>query len=160
MKLDQPLLLWLLPLALLPLLLARGAALPHAWLAYLPRDRAAHVLQAALRAAAVLAVVALVVGLAGPYRPEAQTSRIGRGAETVLLLDRSLSMDQGFAGARAAPPKGNGPEVLDYYARLRSEESRRSKGKVARDLLAEFAAKRPQDRFAMLVFSKIGRAHV
>ena len=158
MSFDQPWLLWLLPLALLPLLLRRAGAVPHAWLALLPRDPPSELWQWALRTAAVLAVVAVVVAVAGPYRPEYSVERVGRGAEIVLLLDRSLSMDQSFAGARGqrgAPPAGNGPEVLDYYAKQRAVESRQSKGKVARELLAEFALKRPQDRFGMLVFSTL-----
>ena len=158
MSFDQPWLLWLLPLALLPLLLRRAGAVPHAWLAMLPRDPPSELWQWALRTAAVLAVVAVVVAVAGPYRPEYSVERVGRGAEIVLLLDRSLSMDQSCAGARGqrgAPPAGNGPEVLDYYAKQRAAESRQSKGKVARELLAEFALKRPQDRFGMLVFSTL-----
>jgi mxaC protein len=159
MNFDQPAWLWLLPLASLPLVLQRRAvALPHAWLALMPRDALSEAWQWALRAAAVLALVALIVGMAGPYRPEYTVERVGRGAEIVLLLDRSLSMDQSFAGARGGPgaaPPGNGPEALDYYSKLRAAEGRQSKGQVARELLGEFAAKRPQDRFGMLVFSTL-----
>ena len=158
MSFDQPLLLWLLPLALLPLLVRRAGALPQPWLALMPSDPASDLLRWALRGAAVLALAAILLGLAGPYLPEIEVERIGRGAEIVLVLDRSRSMDQGFAGgrgARVAPPPGNGPEVLDHYARLRSAEARESKGKVARELLAQFAAQRPQDRFGMIVFSTL-----
>ena len=158
MNFDQPAMLWLLPLALLPLLRRPAGAMPHAWLALMPRDLVSEVWQWTLHAAAVLGLLALVVGMAGPYRPEYTVERVGRGAEIVLLLDRSLSMDQGFAGGRGAPaaaPPGGGPEVLEYYAKLRAAEARQSKGQVARELLAEFAAKRPQDRFGMLVFSTL-----
>ena len=155
---EQPAWLWLLPLALVPLFARRAGALPHSWLGMAPRDWPSDLLQAALRAAAVLALAALVGGMAGPYRAEYAVERVGRGAEIVLVLDRSRSMDQGFGGGRggrAAPAAGNGPEALDYYNRLRAVEARASKGKVARELLAEFAAKRPQDRFGMLVFSTL-----
>jgi mxaC protein len=75
----------------------------------------------------------------------------------VLVLDRSRSMDQGFAGARpkGGRAKGTGPESLDYYSSQAPGRLRDSKGKVARQLLGEFAARRPDDRFAMVVFSTL-----
>jgi mxaC protein len=156
MSFDQPIWLWLLPLALLPLLAPGRGALPNAWVEMLPRDRASQALQWALRAAAVLAIAAAVVGIAGPYRPEFEVERVGRGAEIVLVLDRSRSMDQSFGGGGGgAAVKGTGPEALDYYSRLRASEARETKGVVARRVLSEFAAKRPDDRFGMIVFSTL-----
>lgn len=153
---DEPLWLLLLPLALLPLLAPSGRALQSAWAASVPRDAASRALQLALRAAGVLALAATVCALAGPYRPEDPVERVGRGAEIVLVLDRSRSMDERFAGARAngPAPKGTGPEALDYYMRLRNAPGE-SKGQAARRLLAEFAARRPEDRFGMIVFSTL-----
>jgi mxaC protein len=156
MSFDTPWLLLLLPLALLPLWAAPGGALPNTWVCGLPRDRASDALQWSLRALAVLALAALVIGIAGPYRPEVQVERVGRGAEIVLVLDRSRSMDQSFASAsRGAAVAGTGPEALDYYATLRAVEARDSKGKVARQLLSGFARQRPDDRFGMVVFSTL-----
>jgi mxaC protein len=157
MSFAHPGLLWLLPLALAPLIVPAGRALPYSWLALMPRDRASDALRWVLRAAACLALAAVIVALAGPYRPEYRVERIGKGAEIVLVLDRSRSMDQGFAGGAAAggkPPAGTGPEALDYY--MRRQQSRgESKNKVARQVLSEFAAKRPEDRFGMIVFSTL-----
>jgi len=156
MNFDTPWVLVLLPLALLPLWAAPGAALANTWAGGLPRDFVSDLLQAALRAAAVLALAALLVGLAGPYRPEVQVERVGRGAEIVLVLDRSRSMDQSFAGNRPATAvAGTGPEALDYYSKLRAAEARESKGKVARQMLSAFAQQRPDDRFGMVVFSTL-----
>jgi len=76
----------------------------------------------------------------------------------VLLLDRSRSMDQGFAGARppaASTGRSNRPEVLDYYFSQSPGRLREPKGKVARQLLAEFTSQRPDDRFALVVFSTL-----
>jgi mxaC protein len=155
MSFEQPLWLWLLPLALLPLFAHARGALPNAWVAMLPHDRASQTLHWLLRVAAVLALAAAIVAIAGPYRPEYEVERVGRGAEIVLLLDRSRSMDQSFGGGRAAAVRGTGPEALDYYARLRAIEGRETKGAVARRVLSEFAAKRPDDRFGMIVFSTL-----
>ncbi|MEO5734816.1 MAG: vWA domain-containing protein [Rubrivivax sp.] len=156
MSFDAPLWLWLLPLALLPLRSAPGPALASTAFSTLPRDRLSGLLLAGLRAAAVLALAALVVGIAGPYRPEVPVERVGSGAEIVLVLDRSRSMDQSFAGARpAAAVTGTGPEALAYYSTLRAAEAQQSKGSVARELLSAFARQRPADRFGMVVFSTL-----
>ena len=157
MSFDQVWLLWLLPLALLPLLAPPGGAIDNAWVRLAPRDRASDALGWALRIAGTLALAALVVGIADPYRPEFPVERVGKGAEIVLVLDRSRSMDQGFAGARpsAAAPKGTGPGALDYYMSQTPGRLRDSKGKVARQLLGEFAAGRPDDRFGMITFSTL-----
>ena len=155
---DTPWVLWLLPLALLPLLGRSAHPLPNAWAASMPRDRASTLLQWALRAAGVAALAALVLGLAGPYRPEYPVVKEGRGAEIVLVLDRSRSMDQSFAGSSKPPGgavAGTGPEALQYYSNLRANEARESKGQVARRLLSEFVAQRPEDRFGMVVFSTL-----
>ncbi|MEP7298477.1 MAG: vWA domain-containing protein [Burkholderiales bacterium] len=155
MSFDEPAWLLLLPLALLPLFAQTRGALPNAWVALLPRDRSSQLLDGLLRAAAVLALAAVVVGIAGPYRPEYEVERVGRGAEIVLMLDRSRSMDQGFGGGRSAAMRGTGPEALDYYSKLRANEARETKGVVARRVLSEFAAKRPEDRFGMIAFSTL-----
>ena len=158
MSFDEPWLLWLLPLAALPLLAPGGTALSNGWLAFAPRDRLSDIAGWALRGAAALAIAALVVALAGPWRPEYTVERLGQGAEIALVLDRSRSMDQGFAPGRpppAAAGRGTGPEALDYYFSQTPGRLRESKGKVARQLLSEFTAQRPDDRFALIVFSTL-----
>ena len=156
MNFDHPGLLWLLPLALLPLWAAPGRALANAWAAGQPVDRASMALGWALRGAAMLALATLLLGMAGPYRPEYGIERVGKGAEIVLVLDRSRSMDQGFAGGRAGPAaKGTGPEAIDYYMSQSPGRLRDSKGKVARQLLSDFASQRPDDRFGLIVFSTL-----
>ena len=157
MNFDHPWLLWLLPLAFLPLLAQPGGVLASAWPALMPRDRASDVLGWALRGASVLALAALIVGMAGPYRPEYEVQRVGTGAEIVLVLDRSGSMDQGFGGERpvGAAMKGTGPEAINFYISQSAGRLRASKGQVARQLLSDFAARRPNDRFGMIVFSTL-----
>jgi mxaC protein len=158
LRLDQPALLWLLPLALWPLFSRPGVALQNAWIVFAPRDRASQILSWALPIAAAVAIAALVLAMAGPHRPEYPIERVGKGAEIVLLLDRSRSMDQSFgASPGARPPNGKttGPEALDYYTSLAPARQRDSKGKIARQLLAEFTAARPDDLFALIVFSTL-----
>lgn len=153
---DDPWVLALLPLALLPLLAPAGTVLSNGWLALAPRDRASQAIGWALRAATTLALAALLFSLAGPHRPEYHVERVGQGAEIVLLLDRSRSMDQGFAPGRT-PPKAaaNSPEMLEYYFSQAPARLREPKGQVARRLLADFTAQRPDDRFALIAFSTL-----
>ena len=151
---DHPVLLLLLPLALLPLLHSAGTPLRNGWLVFAPRDLRSALAGWGLRAAAALAIAALVFALAAPNLPEYSVERIGQGAEIVLVLDRSRSMDQSFAASASNAPRGTGPEALDYFSRIR-DRLRDSKGKVARQLLGEFTARRPDDRFALVVFSTL-----
>jgi mxaC protein len=149
----QPLWLWLAPLALLPLATDGAAQRQHGWLALLPRDRASVALQWALRALGALAVAAIVAALAGVYRPEYEIERVGRGAEIVLLLDRSRSMDERFVVRSTGGPA---PGTPAWYAYNQADDSVRvSKGQAARRILGEFAAKRVDDRFAMALFSTL-----
>lgn len=127
----------LLPLALLPLI-APPSTLRYSWLALVPSDPLSGALGALLRLTAAAAIGALVIGLAGLQRPQSSIERIGRGAEIVLLLDRSRSMDQTFVTDPAR-------HVMDS----RGE----TKGQAARRLLARFAAGRSEDLFGMLIFS-------
>ena len=157
MNFEQSVWLLLLPLAVLPLLSQPGSALANAWVSLMPRDRASNALGWLLRGLGVLALAALVVGIAVPYRPEYMVERVGKGAEIVLVLDRSRSMDQGFAGARPAgsAARGTGPEAIDFYMSQTPGRLRDSKGKVARQMLSDFATKRPDDLFSMIVFSTL-----
>jgi mxaC protein len=146
LEFSQPWVLVLLPLALLPLLARRRDALAFSHLPWLPPDRAGAALGWASRLLAALAILATVVSLAGPQRPEAFVQRTGRGAEIVLLIDRSRSMDERMVPAdwRTIDPLN-----LRYQSQSRGEQ----KGKVARELLARFVAERPDDRFSLMFFS-------
>lgn len=139
--LAHPWVLLLLPLALAPLVIREPRVVVHPALGLIPRDRPSEVLGLALRLVAGLAMAALVAALSGPYRDAESVQRIGQGAQIVLLLDRSRSMDEPFYSPERprvpllAMPKGE------------------SKGAVARRLLGQFAARRHDDLFAMVAFS-------
>lgn len=157
MSFDTAWVLWLLPLAALPLIATSGEPLANGWLAIAPRDGASDWAGWALRGTAASALAALVLAMAGPHWPQYSVERVGRGAEIVLVLDRSRSMDLGFApgGGPPAAARGTGPEALDYYFSQGWSRLRESKGKVARRLLIEFTAMRPNDQFALIVFSTL-----
>jgi len=72
----------------------------------------------------------------------------------VLVLDRSRSMDRVLLPGRRA----HGARAARKRWTIHEPDAgplRESNGKVARRLLAEFTAGRPEDRFALVVFSTL-----
>jgi mxaC protein len=137
--LDHPWVLLLLPLCLAPLLAGAGPGIRYSALLLIPEDRASRALEIGLRVAGACTILSLVLGLSGPFRPATRVERLGEGAQIVLLLDRSRSMDQPFGGQSFENP-------LD----MRNADP---KGTIARRVLSEFVAARRNDQYAMLVFS-------
>lgn len=137
----QPWLLALLPLALVPLLRQPARRRTFAWLGLLPQDRWSDAAGYALRALHALALALIVVALARPYRLDQPIERVGRGAEIVILLDRSRSMDQAYSN------------FTDGAQRVLRHSTSEPKASVARRLLAQFAQRRTEDRFALVAFS-------
>lgn len=132
---ETPWLLSGLLLCLLPAL--RLGVKPHAYpsVAMLPVDALSVLIGAVIRLIGMLAIAALILGLAGVYRKEQQVERIGHGAHIVLLLDRSNSMDNTFAG--------KAPET----------QADESKADAARRLLSEFVEHRQHDLIGVAEYS-------
>ena len=133
-SLTQPWALVLLPLAALPLFLRwlRASAVPR--LDLRPVDGASRTVDHGLTALGILGLGALVLGLAQPYLRGGSVVHRGIGTNLVLLIDRSSSMDDTFAGRS---PSG-------------AEESKAS---AARRILMDFIAGRPDDRIGIAAFS-------
>jgi mxaC protein len=132
--LDHPAWLAALLLAPLPLAIPLLTAARQPALGAGPGGREGRALEAALRGLGALAIGALVLGLAGPWIGGGSRPRIGEGAHLVLLIDRSLSMNDSFAG--------RAPEGADE-----------AKAAAAKRLLTDFVAARPHDRIAVAAFS-------
>lgn len=90
--------LWLLPLAVLPLLLERSHTKHYSWVGLLPPDPLSRLIGLLLKFLASLTIVFIILGLSGPHSLEQQVSRVGIGAQIGFVLDRSASMDDPFAG--------------------------------------------------------------
>lgn len=97
MAFTAPWILWLLPLAFLPLVLQQTTGRVYSWVALLPQDPLSDLMGILLKALAVLALVFILLGLAGLHSQQQQIERIGKGAQIVLVLDRSASMDDAFS---------------------------------------------------------------
>ena len=98
MSFSHPWLLWLLPLALLPLLFQRAHSKNYSWLDMLPADPLSDLVGIILKALAVLTLLFIVLGLSAPHTNQQEVERIGVGAQIGLVLDRSASMDDPFSG--------------------------------------------------------------
>jgi mxaC protein len=132
---DYPWALLGLLLCLLPMFRVGAVANPYPWLALLPVDPVSLAISAVIRLLGVLAIGALCLGLAGAYWQEQQVERIGHGAHIVMLLDRSNSMDNTFAGKA---PETQGEE---------------SKASAARRLLNQFVEQRAHDLIGIAAYS-------
>lgn len=129
-----PWVLLLLPLAALPLLRRRSDTLVFSSVAWLPADEFGRVAGWVARGAAALAIATIVVGLAGPGRSQLQVLRTGSGAQILILMDRSASMDEPMGSKGVEAPRGD------------------SKNNVARAALTRFVEQRPNDRLAFMMF--------
>jgi mxaC protein len=142
---EYPWLLTLLPLALLPLLRRRRDTLAFPSIAWLPPDRVGRIIGLLWPVFAVLALASSIFALAQPGRPQTQVQRTGKGAEILVLLDRSRSMDDRMLPANW---REIDPSVLLYHLGRGPQ-----KAKVARELLSQFVERRPDDRFSLMYFS-------
>lgn len=131
---TNPLALYLLPLAILPLLLSAQKQEGYPSLSGFEADRTSQIIALALRLAGALAMLGLILGIAGLSLRERAIDRFGQGAHIALLIDRSSSMNDTFAGE---PPSGG-------------EES---KSAAAKRLLKAFVTERVHDRFGVVAFS-------
>jgi len=134
MGFNHPLVLWLLPLALLPILLERSHTRAYSWVDMLPQDPLSNIIGILLKVLAATSLFSIILGLAGPHSLEQQIERIGVGAQIAVVLDRSASMDDPFAG-------GADGKVGE------------TKSVAASRLMTDFVNQRQNDMIGMITFS-------
>jgi mxaC protein len=135
MSFTFPWVLWLLPLALLPLVLERTHSRSYSWVAMLPKDPLSSLIGLLLKILATLALLAIIIGLAGPHSLEQKVERIGVGAQIALVLDRSASMDDAFSGGGSDGRVGE------------------TKSIAASRLMTDFVNQRQNDMIGIITFS-------
>ena len=138
MSFSLPWLLWLLPLAMLPLVFQRAHSKSYSWLDMLPADPLSDLIGLILKVLAVLTLLFIVLGLSAPHTNQQEVERIGVGAQIGLVLDRSASMDDPFSGATAENSLGE------------------SKSAAAARLITQFVKSRQNDMMGMITFSNSG----
>lgn len=131
---NHPWVLWLLPLALLPLLLERTHSRHYSSISMLPHDTLSQWISWLLKAFSVIGLAAIILGLAAPHSNEREIQKTGIGAQITLVLDRSASMDDLFSG------DGN-------------SQVGETKSAAASRLITEFINARQNDMFGMISFS-------
>lgn len=92
----------LLPLALFPLLLKGYVAFPHPAIASMPEDLLSIWIERVWRVCGALAISSICIALAQPYLTEQMVEKIGKGANIMIVLDRSGSMNDDFRQKAAA----------------------------------------------------------
>jgi len=134
MSFSYPWLLWLLPLAFLPLVFQRAHSKTYSWLDMLPADPLSDLVGLILKVLAVLILSFIVLGLSAPHSNEQEIEKIGAGAQIGLVLDRSASMDDPFSGSS----DGKVGET---------------KSAAAARLITQFVQSRDHDMLGMITFS-------
>lgn len=131
----HPWALVLLPLALVPFWLKSRQGQMYSWLDIVPQDRVSDIANFAVKLVTALLLASIVIAIAGPQGAEQQVQRIGKGAQTVLVIDRSVSMDHPFAGDASS---GRAAEI---------------KSAAARRLITRFIDSRPDDMMGVVGFT-------
>lgn len=131
---DHGWILFLAPLALVPLLWATLRVSPVSSLLAAPDDRLSRGIGAGLKILGAIAVAASLLGAATPYLAGREVERIAEGAQIIMLIDRSGSMNETFAGRS---PTGG-------------EES---KAAASKRILARFVDGRRHDLVGIAAFS-------
>lgn len=140
----KPELLWLLPVAILPLLSYGVKQFQYPSLADWPRDLGSLNLRWLIRALASCVIMCLVVASAGPFTDGGTESRVGMGAEIVVVLDRSGSMSEGLKGRDYNRQSAEAGESDAHFL---------SKIEAARAVLLKFMQQRPADTFGIVAFN-------
>jgi mxaC protein len=135
MNFAYPWALVLLPMALIPLWLNRQEGRAYSWMGIVPKDSLSDIASLLLRYLSVAIIASMILALAGLHGPISQIERAGKGAQTVLVIDRSASMDDPFAGAGVDGRIGE------------------TKSGAAKRLITQFVNARTDDMVGVVTFS-------
>lgn len=135
----KPELLWLLPFCLLPLISYGVKQFSYPGLEDWTKDTVSNLLRWGVRVLAVLALASLVIAAAAPFTEGGTQTRTGKGAEIVIVLDRSGSMAESL-------------EEQDPVERARGKMTL-SRIAASRTVLLKLMDQRPGDTFGVVVFN-------
>lgn len=135
MTLLQPWALLLLPLATAPFLFKSHQGQLYSWLEIAPVDRLSEIANLVVKTISALIFFCIVLALAGPQGSDKKIQKVGKGAQTVFVIDRSVSMDHPFAGDSSS---GRAAEI---------------KSMAARRLITKFIDSRPDDMIGVVGFT-------
>lgn len=124
----------LLPFALLPFWLKGHQGQTYSWLEMVPTDEFSDRLNFAVKTITALMLTCVVIALTAPQGADEEVQRQGKGAQTVMVIDRSVSMDHPFAG-----------DSIGHAAEIKSTAARR--------LITGFIDSRPDDMMGVVGFT-------
>lgn len=139
-----PQILWLLPIALLPWVTYGIKHFAAPGLEDWPQDKTSEWLRWGIRGVASLTIALLIIAAAGPYTEGGTETRVGVGAEIVVVLDRSGSMSEGLKGREYNRQSAEAGESNEHFL---------SKIEAARAVLLKFMRARPADTFGLVAFN-------
>ena len=99
MNFTYPIFLFLIPFALVPILLANANKNHYSWNEMLPIDSLSRVIGFLLKVLSSLIILLIILVLSQPTSDQRVVEKIGEGAQIGLVLDRSASMDDPFSGS-------------------------------------------------------------
>ena len=137
MTFSFPWILWFIPLAFIPLLFKEASLQYYSWNEMIPKDRLSRIIAMVLKFIATLILLTILLGLSGPHSLQREIEKTGIGAQIALVLDRSASMDDPFAG---------------------NDQSKvgEMKSAAAARLITDFVNSRKNDMIGMASFSNSG----
>lgn len=134
MTFSFPWVLWFMPLAFIPLIFKETSLQYYSWNEMIPKDRLSNIIAIILKFIATLILIMIIIGLSGPHSRQKEIEKVGIGAQIGLVLDRSASMDDPFAG-------NDQTKVGEI------------KSAAAARLIIEFVQSRANDMIGMVTFS-------
>jgi mxaC protein len=134
MEILNPWAFLLLPIVLIPFVLKSHQGKMYTWLEMMPEDIFSDRVNLAVKAITSLLLMSIVIALASPRGSDEKIQRVGKGAQTVMVIDRSVSMDHPFAGDSS----GHAAEI---------------KSATARRLITQFIDSRPDDMMGVVGFT-------
>lgn len=135
MTLLHPWALLLLPVALLPFWFRSHQGQMYSWLEIIPEDRFSDIAHLVVKTITAIILASIVLALSSPHGPDQKIQKLGKGAQTVLVVDRSVSMELPFAGDATS---GRAAEI---------------KSAAARRLITQFVQSRPDDMVGVVAFT-------
>ncbi|ADI30595.1 vWA domain-containing protein [Methylotenera versatilis] len=135
MTLLQPWALLLLPLVVAPFVFKSHQGQMYSWLEIMPKDRVSEIANLVVKTITSLILLSIILALASPQGASRKEQKVGKGAQTVLVIDRSVSMDHPFAGQTTS---GRAAEI---------------KSAAARRLITDFIDSRPDDMMGVVGFT-------
>lgn len=135
MTFNNPWALLLLPLLCAPFVFKSHQGQIYSWLAMVPKDKVSELVNLMVKSLVALILLSIMLAMAAPQGASKKVVKTGKGAQTVFVIDRSVSMDHPFAGQSTS---GQVAEI---------------KSAAARRLITDFIDSRPDDMMGVVGFT-------